>query len=90
MVFEPRFRKGPPPRSFAADAHDCIMVPILTDRPNTSLWRDARAWWRAPLGSFRCSASARLQAVAAWLAMADRRRLADEPQSQEHDIENQP
>ena len=40
MVFEPRFRMGPPPRSFAADAHDCIMVPILADRPNTSLWRD--------------------------------------------------
>jgi len=31
---------GPPPRSFAADAHDCIMV---TDQPNTSLWRDLRA-----------------------------------------------
>ena len=43
MVFEPRFRMGPPPRSFAADAHDCIMVAILTDRPNTSLWRDVRA-----------------------------------------------
>src|SRR5262245_38771927 len=41
---------GPPPRSFAADAHDCIMVAILTDRPNTSLRRDARASWRAPLG----------------------------------------
>jgi hypothetical protein len=24
------------------DAHDCIMVPILTDRPNTRLWRDLR------------------------------------------------
>ncbi len=40
MVFEPRFRMGPLPWSFAADAHDCIMVSILTDRPNTSLWRD--------------------------------------------------
>jgi hypothetical protein len=29
MVFEPRFRMGPLPRSFAADAHDCIMVLIL-------------------------------------------------------------
>ena len=28
MVFEPRFRMGPPPRSFAADAHDCIMVQV--------------------------------------------------------------
>jgi len=33
----------PPPRSFAADAHDCIMAPILADRPNTRLWRDFRA-----------------------------------------------
>jgi hypothetical protein len=40
---------GPPPRSFAADAYDCIMVAILTDRPNTRLWRDLRARWRAPL-----------------------------------------
>jgi len=30
---------GPPSRSFAADAHDCIVVAILTDRPNTSSWR---------------------------------------------------
>jgi len=30
MVFEPRFRMGPPPRSFAADAHDCIMAPVDT------------------------------------------------------------
>jgi hypothetical protein len=43
MVFEPRFRMGPPPRSFAADAHDCIMVPIPTDQPNTSLWREVCA-----------------------------------------------
>src|SRR4029450_10828257 len=39
MVFAPRFRMGPPPRSFAADAHDCIVVAILTGRPNTSSWR---------------------------------------------------
>src|SRR4029077_19065485 len=31
---------GPPPRSFAADANDCIMVQVLTDLPNTRLWRD--------------------------------------------------
>jgi hypothetical protein len=43
MVLEPRFRMGPSPRSFAADAHDCIMFAILMDRPNTSLWRDLRA-----------------------------------------------
>ena len=41
---------GPPPWSFAADAHDCIMVPIPADRPNTRSWRDLRARWRAPLG----------------------------------------
>ena len=28
MVLTPFLRMGPPPRSFAADAHDCIMVPI--------------------------------------------------------------
>lgn len=28
---------GPLPRSFAADAYDCIMVTILTDRPNTRM-----------------------------------------------------
>jgi hypothetical protein len=43
MVFEPRFTVGPPPRSFAADAHDCIMVSILAGRPNTSLRREDRA-----------------------------------------------
>ena len=25
----PKWRMGPPPRSFAADAHDCIMVRVL-------------------------------------------------------------
>ncbi len=42
---------GPPPRSFAADAHDCIMVRILKDPPNTRLWRDDRHRWQAPLRS---------------------------------------
>src|SRR5215471_11019952 len=28
MACAPRFRMGPPPRSFAADAYDCIMVRI--------------------------------------------------------------
>jgi len=28
MAAEPRFRMGPPPRRFAADAHACIMVQI--------------------------------------------------------------
>ncbi len=39
----PRSRMVPPSRSFAADPHDCIMVPIPSDRPNTGLWRDLRA-----------------------------------------------
>src|SRR5260370_3975797 len=41
MAYKPLGRMGPPPRSFAADAHDCIMVRVHTDRPNTSLWRDS-------------------------------------------------
>ena len=36
----PFLRMGPPPRSFAADAHDCIMVRSPLDLPNTRLWRD--------------------------------------------------
>src|SRR4051794_37028071 len=37
----PPFQEGPPPhRSFAADAHDCIMVWPPLDRPNTRVWRD--------------------------------------------------
>src|SRR6202035_3879292 len=35
----PTERMGPAARSFAADAHDCIMVRIQTDLPNTSLRR---------------------------------------------------
>jgi hypothetical protein len=31
---------GPPPRSFAADVHDCIMVRIRMDLPDTSSWRE--------------------------------------------------
>ena len=37
---------GPPPRSLAADAHDCIMARMLErpldHPPNTRLWRDGR------------------------------------------------
>src|ERR1700726_835303 len=40
MAQMPTERMGPPPRSFAADAHDCIMVRIQTDLPDTSLWRE--------------------------------------------------
>jgi len=34
---------GPPPRSFAADAHGCIMVRVPRDPPNTSSRREIRA-----------------------------------------------
>src|SRR3954471_10925204 len=40
MVVTPFLRMGPPPRSFAADAHDCIMVRPPLDLPNTRVWRD--------------------------------------------------
>jgi hypothetical protein len=50
MALEPRSRMDPPPRSFAADAYDCIKVPIRPDRPNTSLRRDRSRHRRAPLG----------------------------------------
>src|SRR6478672_9018182 len=36
----PTKRMGPAARSFAADAHDCIMVRIQTDLPNTSVRRE--------------------------------------------------
>ena len=49
MAQMPTGRMGPPPRSFAADAHDCIMVRIQTDLPNTSLRRaDARPMASSP------------------------------------------
>src|SRR2546421_3223441 len=36
----PTERMGPAARSFAADAHDCIMVRIQTDLPHTSVRRE--------------------------------------------------
>ena len=49
MVSTPFSRMGPPPRSFAADAHDCIMVWIRMDPPNTRVWRDVpRLMARSP------------------------------------------
>ena len=41
--FDADDRMGPPPRSFAADAHHCIMVRVVRHPPNTSMWRDPRA-----------------------------------------------
>jgi hypothetical protein len=38
-------KNGPAARSFAADAHDCIMVRIRTDLPNTDpMQRAAKLW----------------------------------------------
>jgi hypothetical protein len=33
-------RSAADPRSFAADAHDCIMAQVSMDLPDTRLWRD--------------------------------------------------
>src|SRR5215469_18506084 len=40
MVLTPVSRMGPPPRSFAADAHGCIMVRFVMDLPDTRLRRE--------------------------------------------------
>src|SRR5215471_13432557 len=47
MASMPRDRMGLPPRSLAADAHSCIMVPIPLewDRPNTRTWRSSLPPW---------------------------------------------
>jgi hypothetical protein len=66
MAFVPRTRIDPPPRSFAADAYDCIMVPIWSDRPNTSLRRDRPRHWRAPLGSLLRHLQSPSAGKAAW------------------------
>ena len=63
MAFAPRSRMDPPPRSLAADAYACIMVPIRLDRPNTSLWRNRPRQWRAPLGSPSPQAASDAEAV---------------------------
>ena len=43
-------RLGPPPRSFAADAHDCIMVRSLWTYRIQGCGAILRARWQAPLG----------------------------------------
>ena len=42
----------PAARNFAADAHDCIMVRIRTDLPDTSSRREDAPQWRVPFGSY--------------------------------------
>jgi hypothetical protein len=48
MAFAPRFRMGPPPRSFAADAHDCIVVSTLGSAEYKFVARDARPMASSP------------------------------------------
>jgi hypothetical protein len=55
MASKPLCRMGPLPRSFAGDAHDCIMVPVLMDRPNTRLYRDSADDSELPLGFRRAA-----------------------------------
>ena len=54
MVLTPVSRLGPPPRSFAADAHDCIMVRSLWTYRIQGCGAILRARWQAPLGPFCC------------------------------------
>src|SRR3954465_7488868 len=58
MVLTPFLRMGPPPRSFAADAHDCIMVRPPLDLPNTRVWRDDPRPMASSPSDCRCSAFA--------------------------------
>src|SRR5262245_66004374 len=48
MVLKPVSRMGPPPRSFAADAHDCIMVRLLRTYRIQGCGAMIRARWQAP------------------------------------------
>jgi hypothetical protein len=54
MVLTPVSRLGPPPRSFAADAHDCIMVRSLRTYRIQGCGAMLRARWQAPLGPLCC------------------------------------
>src|SRR3954468_8510506 len=51
MAFKPQWRMDPPLRSFAADAHDCIMVWILWIGRIQGCGAMIRACWRASLRS---------------------------------------
>ena len=48
------FEIGPAARSFAADAHDCIMVRSLWTYRIQGCGAILRARWQAPLGPFCC------------------------------------
>ena len=47
--FQTALKNGPAAPELRRDAHDCIMVAILTDQPNTRL-RGTPRQMRAPLG----------------------------------------
>jgi hypothetical protein len=49
MVFQAVLKNGPAAPELRRDAHDCIMVAILRDQPNTRLRGSAREP-QAPLG----------------------------------------
>ena len=51
MVLKPVSRMGPPPRRFAADAHDYIMVRSLRTYRIQGCGAMIRARWQAPLRS---------------------------------------
>jgi hypothetical protein len=48
MAVKPRGRMGPPPRTFAADAHGCIMVRVLGPTEYKVVARLIRARKRVP------------------------------------------
>jgi hypothetical protein len=50
LVSKTALKNGPAAPELRRDAHDCIMVSIRTDRPNTRLWRDLHVPERTPLG----------------------------------------
>src|SRR5580693_8662630 len=83
MAFVPRKRMGPPPRSFAADAHDCIMVQVLGPTEYKVVARLIRAPARglpSDRHSDRTERAAVLGAVKAWPASAEHvERLARRP-----------
>jgi len=54
MALVPRSRMDPSPRSFALDAHACIMVLVRMDQPNTSLRRGIASKASSPRKSSQC------------------------------------
>ena len=73
LAFMPIGRMGPPLRSFAADAHDCIVVRVLGPTGYKVVARFHRARKRAPLNRHpdRTKRAIVLKAVKVW---PDKRR----------------